>query len=155
MASVIRAIYTALKNQAVSVGSVTPTAYDLTELPNAIDTAKLPARLLLPFGANAEQAHEFTYATFGAGSGNADVIWHLFDLLLWRSAPSGTTLADLAADLVTYAGKYVDMAQVNRHLVDKCAIEAVRQTFGVWEYPASSGHFFYGVYCAVDVRELL
>jgi hypothetical protein len=103
---------------------------------------------------NAEQAHTFNFATFGAGN-QGDVTWHLFDLLLWRAAPGGTTIADVAADLVTYAGKYIDMCLANRYLVDKTEIDSARLTFGVWEYPADSGKLFYGCYAQVDVRELL
>jgi len=154
MASVIRSLYAALANQAVVVGTVTPQVFDVNALPNAIDTAKLPARLLLPFGANAEQGHTFNFETFGA-SGVGEVEWNLFDLLLWRAAPGGTTLADVAADLVTYAGKYVDMLFTNRYLVTGTQIHNARLTLGVWEYPAASGQYFYGAYATVTVGEIL
>jgi hypothetical protein len=158
--SEIRDIFTALAAKTIQVesskayGTVTPQIFDLHQLPASAESAKLPARWLLPFGVFPTEAREYHFVALGS---TTKVTWQISDLLLWRSVELGLGLSSDAVDLVNYAGLYADMLRTFRRPVanSQTYIESVNLAIGIYEYPAQSGHFFYGCSCVFHIPEVL
>lgn len=152
MPSAIDSIYTAIKNISVTVGSVTPTAYGLTGLPNQIASADLPARLILAVGgalATGQQAVQFyTLSDYKYGAK-----WQINDLMLWIPQEQGRGVAQVAQSLVQYAGAYLDAVRTNRDLTALASIEDMRAEPGLYEYPQGSGITYFGCMATVTVQE--
>lgn len=150
--SVIRDIYNVLATKTVSVGGITPSVYDLDELPNAVEAAMLPCRLLLPMQPRGEGRDWH----FIALSTTAQLTWHITDLLLWRSTASGIGLEDIAATLVEYAGAYAEMLRANRAMGQRQAhIVGARFVYGTFAYPDGSDVTFDGCAVELDIEEVL
>ncbi len=158
--SSIRAIFTALAAKTITVtssvayGTVTPQVFDLHQLVPNPDSARLPARWLLPFGVFPTEAKEFHFIALG---NTVKMTWQISDLLLWRAAQLGQGLGSDTVDLVNYAGLYADMLRTFRKPVASAQahIESVNIAIGVYEYPVQSGQFFYGCSCVFNIPEVL
>jgi len=157
-ASVIRTIYSTLASKTISVtnsvayGTKTPPVFDLDALPDYVDSAKLPCRLLLPFGTAKAEGRDVHFIALGNTN---KVTWRVIDLLLWRQVEEGIGVNSVAADLMTYCAQYIAMLRANRSLVAQTVIKSVNLTPDMWEYPLGSGIFFWGVECALDIDEVL
>lgn len=160
-ASVIRTIYATLASKAVTVsdsvayGTKTPPVFDLAALPDYVDSAKLPCRLLLPFGTAKAEERDVHFIALG---NTVKATWHVIDLLLWRPVEEGIGINSVAADLMTYCAEYVAMVRAARggtNFVTQTVIKSVNLTPDTWEYPPGSGTFFWGVECALDIDEVL
>ncbi|MGB8648858.1 MAG: hypothetical protein WCF84_26715 [Anaerolineae bacterium] len=150
----LAAIYTAIANVTVTASSVTPKAYDTSALPDAID-ARVPCRLLLPFGLLGEHGGDFSFATFGSG-GLGETNWQVTDLCLWRGASTGTGLKAVAPNMVFYEAAYLEALRANRYLgLDNVEVKGVRLRAGVYEWPSGSAQWFEGVLCIVAISEYL
>jgi hypothetical protein len=148
----ILAIYDALAAKTVTVNGITPAAYDLDHLPNAVESGHLPCRLLTPMAPRAE-ARDFGFVALGT---TAKLTWHLYDLMLWRESGSGTGPQDIAEILVAYAGAYAEMLRSNRSMGQTQAhIMNVRFSYGVFEWPEGSGRLYDGVAVELDIEEIL
>lgn len=146
------AIYTALAAKPVSVGAVTPTVKTLATLPDKIESAQCPTRLLLPIGAGRGEGRAFSFVTIGT---TAKPTWHITDLLLWRVAPEGLGLQTVAEDLVKYCAAYAEMLRSFRNPATQCVLKESNLSIGKYEWPAGSGQWFFGVECTLDVDEVL
>jgi hypothetical protein len=157
-ASQIRTIYSTLATKTIQVessvayGTTTPQIFDLNALPDYVDSAKLPCRLLLPFGTAKAEGRDVHFIALG---NTAKATWHVIDLLLWRPVEEGIGVNSVAADLMTYCAQYVAMLRANRSLVSQTVIKSVNLTPDTWEYPLGSGVFYWGVECALDIDEVL
>jgi hypothetical protein len=147
----ILAIYDTLVAMSVTVGSTTPTAYDLDQLPNAVRSAMLPVRLLLPTESRGD-AEEFMFVALGK---TATVRWRITDLLLWQPVAQGRGLQDVADDLVTYAGAYLEALRDNRAPSTQSYVVSASASPGVYEWPGQSGNYFFGCECVVTIEEVL
>ena len=135
--SVITQVYDALSDVVVTTtGGVTPRAYDLHELPQSVNTAQLPCRLLLPVGNEPGEGREGTFIAVGT---SMVIIWTINDLMLWQPINQGLGLKEFAPELVDYCGKYWDMVRTFRCPATNTALESANMTPGVYEWPISSG----------------
>jgi hypothetical protein len=154
--SQVTAIYQHLAGMELTIGDKTPAVYSLASLLQKVETAQLPARLL---------------AVTGGRSGGQDgqfqtlrtvltVRWQLTDLLLYKPEAQGRGLSDVAAQLVAYAGDYLEAVKANRKPLpagvrSTAQVMAARVTPGVYEWPERSGTWYFGVECVLDIDEIL
>jgi len=152
--SVITQIYNSLANLAVTTtAGVTPTAYDLDELPESINTAQLPCRLLLPVNSIPGEGREGVHIALGTGMA---IVWQVNDLMLWQASEQGIGLREYAPKLVDYAGKYLDaMRAWGKCPYTNSTLENVTITPSVYEWPIGSGRYYAGVLCQLQIREVI
>lgn len=150
--SAVQTVYANVAAMTVSVGGVTPAVKSLAQLPNSIATADLPMRLLLPTGQGAGDARGISIID---ASGNVQVNWAVTDLMLWRPCAQGLGLRDVASDLITYIGAYVDALRTNMSIAPGCQINGANVQPGQYEYPQGSGNWYFGVQATLEVVEFL
>lgn len=150
--SVITNIYSALEAKAVTTTSgKTPAVYGLAELPEAITTAHLPCRLLLPVGGTPAEGRDAAFIAIGSG---VSTTWMVTDLLLWQSSEQGIGLREFAPELVDYCGKYMDMMRTFKCPYSNSAVESFSMVPGEYEWPRGSGRYYAGVLCQLQIREV-
>lgn len=161
MTSAIVAIYTAIEDMTVLVGTKTPEVYGLTGIPNTIASANLPCRVLLDL-ANAGEGETMQFHTInsGIGGGGAQYIdWQVGDLMLMLPEGQGIGNKQVAQTLVAYTGAYIDAVRNARDLVDSddnsASFTALRVSPGIYEYPAESGNRYWGVMASATIREII
>lgn len=160
-ASQIRTIYSTLATKTVTVtssvayGTVTPQVFDLNALPQFADTAKLPARFLLPFGVVGAKAQGNDHRFVALGT-TTKIQWQVVDLLLWRAVEDGLGIESVSADMVTYAAQYIKLIRENRSL-GLAQVEIVGANFeaDAFEYPPQSNTWFWGVLVTLQINETL
>jgi hypothetical protein len=154
--SVILDIYDELAtNCDVTVSAITPTVYGLTALPDEVNDAMLPCRLLLPMQPRGE-GRDWHFVALGQMT---KLTWHITDLMLWRRADAGIGLEDIASVLVDYAGQYAEMLRRHRSLGQAQAhIISARFVYGTFRYPdveGDAGVDFDGCAVELDIEEVL
>ena len=153
MPSVLTDIYATIAAQAITVNGQAVDVLDLGALPNAVESATLPVRLLQPFNARGEGALQSFWTP---GRGVRTIIWGIADLLLWRTSAAGIGLLDIAPDLIAYKVQYADLlselrdAPQSRWSVTNCTMEV--QTF---DYPIDGGRWYDGVICQLQITEII
>lgn len=155
--SLLRTLYTNLAAVTFTYGGQAVQAFDLDELPQAVDSARLPCRLLLPFGALPNQGNSATPETFGLASAS-DATWLLNDLLLGATYASGAGIASHAPNLVDYVTAYVEaLIHAQRYLGTNGAAEVrrVQPRIDVFNWPLDTDQKYFGVLSIVTVAELL
>lgn len=157
--STILITYDAIKAVSVLYDGSAPTVYDLDQLPANADTAKIPARYLLPFG-NFFETARVTNTSMVTISGNVmRMSWNVRDLLLVRPTAQGEGIHTVASPLVAYAGAYiaafVSRDGIQRKLTTQAYIENLTATPGIYEYPEGGGRFYFGVNCVLTISELV
>ena len=151
--SEILSIYTALGAKIVTTTSgVTPTVYNLAQLPKSAETARLPARLLLPVGNNPGEGRDAAFIAIGT---SMVVTWQIADLMLWEASEHGLGLPGFAQELVDYAGEYLDVMRTFKCPSTNSTLEMVTATPGVYEWPSMSGKSYSGVLCQLEILEHL
>lgn len=151
--SVIKNVYNALEAVTVTTTSgMTPTVYDLDELPENITTAHLPARLLLPVGDNPGEGREGQFIAIGT---TMTIVWQVNDLMLWQASEQGLGLREFAPELVDYCGKYLDAMRTFRCPYANTALQSVNMIPGEYEWPSGSGRFYAGVLCQLSIKEVV
>lgn len=160
-ASQIRTIYSTLATKTIQVassvayGTTTPQIFDLNALPEFSDSAKLPARLLLPFGTVGAKAEGRDHHFVALGN-TTKLTWQVVDLLLWRMTEEGIDLSSVAADLVTYCAQYIKMIRENRSLgLGQVEIVGANFETDAFEYPPGSNVWFWGVLVTLQINETL
>jgi hypothetical protein len=99
-------ICTALAAVSVTAAGQTPLTYEpngaTRKLKARFETADLPCRVILPFGA------DFTAraSALTIGGTPKSGVWQPIDLLLWESVGQGRGLVDVAPDLLAYIDAY-------------------------------------------------
>ena len=133
-------------------GSVTVAAKDLHQLPNAVQAADSPVRLLLPYSVTTRADGQFaTMDTIIA------VEWVISELLLWKPGTLGAGIADSAADLVRYQGAYLE-AMRSLHSVgglSGAALESITLTPGLYDWPIGSNTWWQGIMASLTILEEL
>ncbi len=158
-------IYNAFAAKNVSVpdsaayGTKTVNVKNLTALPDEVQSAMLPMRLLLPLGPETEQDHTETFAAYG-NNALTELIWKITDLCLWRKVGEGIGFQSVAPDLVKYTAAYLNMLKAFRYPTETptyndSIVTGARVSRGFYEYPAGSDDWYYGVECIVTVLEYL
>ena len=156
----LRALYTAIAGidlafTAEAGGSVTPTVYDLHELPNTAETADLPMRVLLPLEEWGGEGPTFDMISVGTSSVSGLMFWNVVDLMLYDAVGQTRGMLDILADLVRYSAAYVDMLANNRVPTANIQLMNVAIRPGVYEWPIQSGRSYFGVECALVYQELI
>lgn len=160
-ASQIRTIYSTLATKTIEVassvayGTKTPQIFDLDELPAVVESAQLPARLLLPFGVVGSKAEGRDHHFIALGT-TTKVQWQVVDLLLWRPVEEGIGIESVSADMVTYCAQYIKMIRENRSL-GLSQVEIIGANFetDAYEYPPQSEIWFWGVLVTLQINETL
>ncbi len=160
-ASQIRTIYSTLATKTIEVANsvahntTTPQIFDLNKLSVFVESAQLPARLLLPFGVVGSKAEGRDHRFVALGN-TTKVAWQVVDLLLWRPIEEGTGIESVSADMVTYCAQYIKMIRENRSL-GLAQVEIVGANFeaDAWEYPPESGAWYWGVLVTLAINETL
>lgn len=154
--SQIRQLYTNLAGMTVSFtteadGSVTVPCYDLHQLPNSVQAADTPCRLLLPYSSvtNAKNGMYASLDTIG------QINWSIGDLLLWKPGALGKGIGQVAADLVRYQGAYAEALRYFKAMgtTDSVVIEGWSFEPGLWNWPIGSDVWFQGVMIQLVVLE--
>jgi hypothetical protein len=150
--SQIADIYTYIGNQAISVGGITPIAFGLSALPNVIESARLPCRLLVPTGSRLGTG---SYEKIGLGgqTGGAIIRWTITDMLLWRAAAAGQGIRDIAETLVRYCGAYAEMTRSLRFA--SWNIQEIQIQPQLIEWPSGGDRWYDGAVCILTVSEIL
>jgi hypothetical protein len=155
MTSQLATIYSTLAGQVITVGSVGVTALSGADLPDSIESAQLPIRLLLPVGGKAAGTLQ-GFRTFGGG-GQTPVLtidWILTDLLVWRALGAGVGLTDLAPELIAYCAAYLSVLGPMR--TAKWSVTDVTfPVIGGFEWPPQSDRWYSGVQAQLTVREIV
>jgi len=154
--SAISAIYDALYNMDVTVNDTTPTPYALTGTPNKGNSADTPMRLLLAVDGSGD-GKSIDFKTLGTPGVNdtIEMTWALTDLMLWKPMAQGQGVRSVASDLIAYAAAYVNAIRTNRNLTTRASVVNLRITPGVFEYPAGSGSYYYGVQSVLTILEIV
>ena len=156
----LRALYTAIAGidvvfTAEAGGSVTPTVYDLHELPNTAETADLPLRVLLPLEEWGGDGPVMELLSTGISGVSGAMTWNVVDLMLYEVVGQTRGMLDVLADLVRYAGAYSEMIMDNRKPVTQTRLKGVAIRPGVYEWPMGSGRSYFGVECGLVFEELI
>ena len=151
--SVIRNVYNALAAVTVTTtGGITPTAYDLDELLENVNTAQLPCRLLLPLGDNPGEGREGQFIAIGT---TMSITWQVNEIMLWKASEQGLGLREFAPELVDYCGKYLDAMRAFKCPYANTSLQSVNMIPGEYEWPRGSGRYFAGVVCNLSIKEVL
>lgn len=124
----------------------------LDTLPNFVNNAKLPTRLILPFAGN-QQARSMTIYTLG----NAQtLVWKLTDLFLYTSVGrGGRGVSDWALPLLRYQVAYMQVLQNNISLNKLATIEDVQCEAAIVNYPQGSEYNYAAVEVVHTIKELV
>ena len=160
MTSNISAAYAALDATTVTFTllgqSRTPVVKTLSEIPNTINAGDLPLRLLLSMESVGD-GERMDFLTIGAGAsgGSFHMRWKITDLMLAIPSAQGQGIKSVAASLVSYCGKYADMARNSRNLATGISIEHLTLAAGTYTYPGEAGTPYFGVQATLDLVEIV
>ncbi len=129
-------------------GTVTPTNYDIDELPNSVAAANLPVRLI----GTQRGDSSASFAPITAGTGSAKVDHSISELALIETVGL-SRMQDEWCDTMRYMDALTVVLQTNRSIVSKCEITSATSSRSVFEYPIGSGEYFYGCLTNVNVTE--
>lgn len=151
MSVLLTTIYPAIAAMNVSLNSANVDVFSLDALPNSVQTAQLPCRLLLPTnqqltGRNAQPA------SFGT-SGVWSVLWNVVDLCLIEATGQTRGLLDVAGDIVEYQAAYLSSLSA-LSIAKNIIVEGAQIDPGVFMYPTGTATSFFGVQITVNIREL-
>jgi hypothetical protein len=159
MTSILLTIYDDLEAMAVtyadkSSANVTANCFNLDEIPASVSTAQLPCRILLPIG----QGQSGTpTATILRGAG-VQAQWNITDLFLLETAARDAGIYILAPVLMRYSVAYAEALGKQFQFIHGYSTESLTITSsivpGMYEYPAGSGTWFYGVKCDITIDEI-
>lgn len=153
MTSNLVAIYTAVAAMSITVGDDTPTVYGLASVPNKVESAPLPVRLLEIFDNRMDTLTAKHSTISGSFTPHMHVTWSISDLLLWKSEARGRGIKDVDTSLITYCQKYIDAVAANEAITATASIEDCKLLPGLFPYPASSDTFYFGVLATLTIKE--
>lgn len=152
--SKLRGIYKAIEGTNIELNGKTVKCRGLDNFSIVVNTANLPLRLLLPVGSNANGRN---LSVISADHTGRSAVWLIPELALLAPVAAGQGLEEFAGDLVDYVVLY------ERAILDRRADFADQGFFitnmaldtGMFEYPAESGKFYFGVRSNLTVQELI
>ena len=137
-----------------SSASATANCFNLDEIPSSVQTAQLPCRILLPVGQGQGGAPN---AQVLAGAG-IRATWQVTDLFLLEAAARDAGLYVQAPVLMRYVVAYTEAFGKEFQFAHGFSTESkslsVSAIPGMYEYPAGSGSWFYGVKCDLTIEEI-
>lgn len=154
MTSIIATIYDKLEAMTVTFAdrdsvSKTATVYSQETFPGSLETAHMPARVLMPPTAVID---------IEAG-GNQQAQWQITDLALLDAAGQGQGPKSHMPAQLRYSAAYQDaigkLWQMTSGLASENYAVSVAVSVGVFEFPAQSGAWWFGVSNALTITELI
>ncbi len=155
MPSQITNIYDRIAAVVIPYAGVNPTVYHLDTVPNAIESAMLPVRMLLPM--SNRQGEDFSFIALGSG---ARIVWTIQDLLLVKPAAQQRGPLTALRSLSAYCGAYADAMRTfrepgqasagTRTTMDRLAVDVV-----TYEWPSSGGMWYWGAIATLTISEYL
>lgn len=159
MSSQLATIISTLADQDVTItvgGSpVTIGAVGLSNLPESVDSWRLPQRLILPISGGRGSGQLQSVRTFKGGNspGVLVVDWTISDLLFYRAADAGVGLADVAPILIDYCAAYMSILGALR--TEKWSVTGVTfPIIGGLQWP-NGGRWYDGVQTQLVIREII
>lgn len=128
--------------------------YRLNEAKSAVSGGHLPVRIILPPGADGNNAVEgFEYVSYG----RAQVTWRVTELMLWSAVASKGAVRNVWGQLVEYIDAYVShfAARSLRNPTGGSLITGFQPQAAVLEYPQGSGNEYHGVQMTLLVTETI
>lgn len=152
MSSNILTIYDELAASTVVVGGTTLQVKDADELPNRVNDADLPVRLLTPLSElGADGGSSDTVWLAQLGSGIRQIRWIIHDIMLWQPIALDVGVKAWAKELLAYQAQYYVMLET-LSLSGVVGLN-VSTSAQVIEYPAMSGNFYAGVRATLTIDE--
>lgn len=148
----IAAIYSAIVALTVAVDGTNATVYGLTSMPDAIETAQLPVRLLVSVG-SATQGASIRPSTLGSLPG-MQATWQVQDLMLYKPPAQGLGLEQMNAALMAYCDSYLSAIRASALMTNAALTTDVRLEPGVYEHPPDSGRQYFGVMTTLTIEEI-
>lgn len=144
-------IYDALAAMDVTLNAATVPVFNYDELPDSIQTAQLPCRLLHPLGEQpGGSVTPFTLSGVSLQFG-----WTIFDLFLLRPVAQGIGLKDAAPDLVAYMDAYAAALKTHIKIVGHSAtITGGTLDPAIFAYPRGGPTIHFGVMVTLKITEL-
>ena len=152
--SQLTALYAALDAVSITLTDLTVVGCkNLSELPDAANTTLNATRLLLPIGENPGEGREGQYIAIGT---TMTINWQIPDLFIYKPVAQGAGLKEHAPQLIDYCGKYADaMRAFGKCPAPNCTLESFQVIPGEYEWPTGSSHYFTGVLCLLQIKEVL
>jgi len=148
----IATIYSAIANMTIAVDGTNATAYGLASMPDAIETAQLPVRLLVSVGGSTQGA-SIRPSTLGTLPG-MQATWQVQDLMLYRPPAQGMGLEQMNAALMNYCNSYLSAIRTNALLTSGALTTDIRLEPGIYEHPPESGRQYFGVMVTLTIEEI-
>ena len=152
MASQVSDILNAIASLPVTVDSETITAYNIDDSLNSV--AQTPARIVFPLAG--DNAGATGQARTLGNNPKMSIQWTFEDLMLYQGVIEGSGLTFALPKLVQYAGNYIDVLKSNMDLsLHGVYVTDFAPEFGTYEFPASSGQFFFGCVFTLSIMETM
>jgi hypothetical protein len=154
MSSVLATILSTLGAQAVPIGTGTVTGVTGADLPESVESASLPLRLLLPTGGRQDAVASLGKTFASGGQGVTVIEWELTDTLIYRALGAGLGITDLAPIVTGYCADYLSIFAPLR--TPRWSVTSVRfPVIGGFEWPMGSDRWWSGVQAALTVKEIM
>jgi hypothetical protein len=154
MSSAIASIYDAIATWTPTYDSdVTIPVENYNQVNSTFKDANAPVRKLM-FGPSPAELREGAFITLGKLQG---VNWTIHDYLYLKATASGVGYAEVSGKLLLYIASYDEQVRQNRAPTTQSSIQDVSCTPGVLYWPPGSetGEQYWGVDCAITVREII
>lgn len=154
MSSQIKNIYSAFSAMDVTLdGEIVPVKKPET-LPNSIQTANLPLRLLTPLQPFIPNFSTSSSWNAGVGSSVNQVNWIVTDIFLSDAMNQNIGIRAHADTLIDYCVAYIEaMNDGSLALPNNTMITNYTTRPDVINYPIGSQYWYYGVFCYINILE--
>lgn len=151
-ASILRDIYKAIEETSIDLGGKTVRCRGLDGLKSQVPRAALPLRLLLPVGSNANGRN---LSIISADHSGRSAVWVIPELALIAPMAQGQGLEEYAGDLVDYVVALEQAINDRRVEFNGFLINQIATDTGMFEWPAESNSWYFGVRTNYTVTELI
>lgn len=152
--SKLRECYKVIENTTIHLDGKVVRCRGLDNLQTQVSTANLPLRLLLPVGSNANGRN---LSMISADHTGRAATWLIPELMLLAPVGAGQGLEEYAGPLVDYVVEY-EYAILDRrsdYSTEGFLISNMALDTGIYEWPAGSDKWFFGVRSNLTVQELI
>lgn len=146
-------LYDAIAATTITIPSTGETiaCRNLQAVGNSVEAADLPVRLLMPFSVG--QTGQRGQARSVGIAPLHEVSWTVSEVLLYRTAQSGTGVNDYARVLTEYISQWVNIAFTKRAPIPASVLTSWSAEPDMVEYPTLSGRWYYAVNCSLTYTE--
>jgi hypothetical protein len=143
-------LYEALAARNVLLDGVLVPVYTPDTLPGVVQSAHLPARLLLPVRGGAR-----SLTARSLNGGRSVALWELVDLALFMPVGQGRGPRESAPLLARYSAAYREAMQAGWQIATHAVVMSVTLAGGVFAYPDGGEGRYFGVEARLVVREVV